>query len=121
MKKNLTTSLFRALLAEHSGFLKELAPGVIVYYREKKTTGSPTTFHVVWDPITWRLGRQNPEVYYLRLEFNLLSNGSSRDNGRSLLGHLQNVLTPLQEGLKFHARPVNLKIDEVILSPTEQT
>jgi hypothetical protein len=121
MKRNLTTSLFRALLAEHDGFLKELAPGIIVYYREKKTPRSPTTYHVVWDPITWRLGRKNPEVYYLRLEFNLLSTGSEPDNGRSLVGHLQNVLTPLQESLKFYTKPINLKIDEVILSHTEPT
>jgi hypothetical protein len=119
MKKDPVTTLFKLLLAEHDGFLKELAPGIIVYYREKKTPRSGTKYHVVWDPSMWRLGNKNPDRCYLILEFGLLFDNSGIHTGRSLVQHLQTILTPLNPDFTFHSHFVNLKVDTVTVSPNQ--
>ena len=93
-------------LFQYDGSMRELAPGMMVYYQEKKTRHASTEFFVAWDPKRWLLGKENPKLCVLQISFPFSLGEplpkSAIQTGRDLLGHLENTFTPLEEGVEFY-------------------
>ena len=105
------TSLMREALVADGVELYEAAPGIYVL-SQKRLPNRPMNFKVSWDPERWKLGAKNPQKRFLQVSFEYLT-GKDFENGESLIGFLQNVLTPYQKGLEFHPHPKSLKINSV--------
>ena len=107
MNKTLTL-LVTSILSEENGIVKEIAPGIFVFYRDRPNHNSLISFYVVWDPALWRLAKENPKSCFLRVDFKYLS--SDQPMGNDLISFLKNTLEPLSEEGVFHPHQLRVQL-----------